>query len=311
MHFMNFFLQAVITPLLFSSQNKNHWVSTVSKAKRSITFNDFTPYRRISDKSGYVINEIPTRNRRECAIQCLKNPECKSYSFCQIFCYLYSIGLTELYRSENLNILTSSDENCVHFSMEKDFIPQCQERGLLRSIQDEQNPNYCKINKKRTDGLLVDREYFNTTINTTTEYKGFSKRHCLVETALNGGFCKAGYEINQVWVVWSEEPGNHSQCSEFCQNIGGMLYPDLEGDTKQLEFLSQLKTLKVWLGITTNGKWYEWENMRGEKMTPDRMRWNKFKYRWASTAAVLRQRDAALLMREPWTRARGVCQMIV
>ena len=91
-----------------------------------------------------------------------------------------------------------------------------------------------------------------------------------------------------------------------------MLYPDLEGDTKQLEFLSQLKTVKLWLGITADDeKWYEWENLRGEKMTPDRMPWFEFEYRWPSTAALLRKSNADLLMRQPSVKARCVCQMIV
>ena len=185
-----------LIPYLFSFENRKYWQRRIPEAKRSITFNNWTPKFRVGAESGYIISQIATRNRRACAIHCLRNPECKSYSFCHVFCYLNSIGLAELHRNLHYNTLTTSDESCDQLDMEKNFIPQCQERGLLRSIRDEQNPNYCKINKKRTDGLLVDREYFNTTINTTTEYKGFSKRHCLVETALNGGFCKAEYEIN-------------------------------------------------------------------------------------------------------------------
>ena len=281
-------------------------------AKRSVTFNDLTPQIRINEISTYIIDVIPSRSRRGCVIRCLKNPECKSYSFCKRYCELYVIGVTELRRNERHYFLfTVADENCDLFSMQKDFTPQCEEFGSIRSIRNDSNPNYCKINQKRADGLFLEREYFNSSIDEALEYKGFTKRRCVPETALNGGYCKAEYETKAVWVKWRSGGGKrYSADKKYCEDVGGMIYPDLDGDAEQVEFLKKYKA-KTWLGLTVDSKWYLFKNLRGEQMRPDRIRWWNFEWisggKYVGTDAI----ESSAVIKTKFNLARAVCQMLV
>ena len=282
------------------------------KARRSITFNDLTPRVRISYLSTYLLDKISTLSRRECAIKCLMNPECKSYSFCKTYCELNAIGVTELRRNErHYVIFTVADENCDLFSMQKDFTPQCEEFGSFRSIRVDSDPNYCQINKKRADGLFLEREYCNATIDATYEYKGFTTRRCVLETALNGGYCKVEYETKPVWVKWRYNAREYADNYEYCQSIGGMLYPDLDGDAKQVEFLKKYVNWKFFFGIQPDGEWYRWKNLRGEKMGPDRIRWWEHNYVWKGHFVYTVNNDPAVKITNQWGRAKAVCQMII
>ena len=282
------------------------------KARRSITFNDMTSQVRIEKISDYILDTISTLNRRECAIQCLNTPECKSYSFCKTYCELNAIGVTELRRNERHYFLfTTVDENCDLFSMQKDFTPQCEEFGSFRSIRVDSDPNYCKINQKRADGLFLEREYFNATIDQLFEYKGFTTRRCVPETALNGGYCKVEYETKPVWVKWRTAGRYYPEQSEFCKGLGGIVYPDLDGDAKQIEFLKMYRTQKMFLGLVPDGVWYRFKNERGERMSPDRIRWWDIKWMWGGNYVHTDIHNPSSVITKYRTRAKVCCQMIV
>ena len=286
---------------------------TVSIARRSITFNDIIPKTKIKFESGYVINDLSTQNRFECSIACLKKPECKSYTFCHTFCYLNSIGFPELQRIYLFHLYILSDENCDLFSMEKSFIPECEENGSTRSILNDSSPNYCEINKKRVDGLFREREYFNASINTTEEFKGFTTRKCLPETALNGGYCKHERKTQEVWVKWITSKVDHAQSLQGCVDLGGVLYPDLDGDREQIEFLKRNKQKsKMWLGLTkASSDWYLWKNLRGESMKPDRIRWSEFEHDSAEEFVRTVTQSSAVAMKPSSDKGKAACQMLI
>ena len=244
--------------------------------KRFIMFNDLNSRDQIALTSGYVISQIQVRNRLQCAVKCLQIPECKSYTFCQRFCNLHSIGLNELHRNENHAWYTSSYPNCYLISMNRNFVPQCEEFGINRSIRKDSDPNFCNISQKRVDGSFLAREYFNASIDSPEEFKGFTTRKCLPETAMNGGYCKTGNETQPVWVKWVDSIQTFNNSVQICENIGGILYPDLEGDVAQIEFLKRYSNARFWMGVTRHTEWYLWKNLRGEDMKPDRMRWAQF-----------------------------------
>ena len=222
-----------------------------------------------------------------------------------------SIGLYELQRNEKYTWFISSDPNCGLLNMNRSFVPQCEHFGTKRSIRNDSDPNYCNINKKRVDGSFLAREYFNASIDSPEEFKGFTTRKCLPETAINGGFCKNENETKAVWVKWIDSRLTFAQCLKACEDLGGILYPDLDGDSKQIYFLTRYTNKAYWVGVTTDGKWYLWKNLRGERMTPDRLAWNKFEYRVDSEAVRTRFMYPNVVMRELSDEGRVVCQMLV
>ena len=304
---LNFPYQILFISLIsFALSEENY-----PRAKRAITFNHFSSQFKILPESGYNIEKLATQNRRECAIKCLKNSQCKSYSYCRTHCYLNSIGLFELQRNEQHKWFTSSDKNCDLFSMERNFIPQCQEFGLVRSIRDDSDPNNCVINKKRVDGAFLEREYFNASIDVIKEFKGFSTRKCLPETALNGGYCKSKNETEAVWIKWKNTWRNYTDCAKVCEDYGGILFPDLDGDRKQIDFLKRGRTWQVWFGVKTDQKWYLWKNSRDERMTPDRIFWYQFKDNGIGQVLKARRNELSIQSRSPSEKGKVVCQMIV
>ena len=283
----------------------------MERAKRVVAFSDITNQFKLRLPSGYVISELPIKRQLDCAMKCLKTPECKSYSFCHRFCSLNSIGFSELQQKKPHIVARSSNEICDLFSMERNFIPQCQEFGSVRSIRDDSDPNYCAINKKRVDGAFLEREYFNASIDTDEEFKGFTTKKCLPDTTLNGGFCKSENETQEVWVKWKDEWLNYSQSAEVCKNFGGILFPDLDGDGKQIEFLKRFTDRFAWLGVEVDTKWFIWKNLRGERLYPDRVRWEIFEDEGFGNVARTHRFEPFIKNISPSLGGKPVCQMIV
>ena len=304
--------KAIFGTILILLFGKNVCLASSSpKSRRFITFNSLESNIQITATSGYVITTIKTQNRLQCADMCLQKLECKSYSFCQRFCYLNSIGLHELLRNEHHAWFTASDQNCHLQNMNRNFVPECEEFGTKRSIRNDSDPNYCNINKKRVDGSFLAREYFNASIDSPEEFKGFTTRKCLPETAINGGFCKNENETEAVWVKWNYVIGNFTNALQSCEKIGGLLYPDLVGDGEQIEFLKKYSNKQMWLGVTVDTEWYLWKNLRGEYMKPDRMRWFHHRHKQLADVARTALRDPYITMTASHHGGRAVCQMLV
>ena len=60
------------------------------------------------------------------------------------------LSIEKLNTAQGYNSLTS-DENCVHVSMEKHVFPVCRESEINVNIQDDNWKGDCKINRKRVD----------------------------------------------------------------------------------------------------------------------------------------------------------------
>ena len=147
---------------------------------------------------------------------------CKSYNHCgRNLCQLNSVGLIELRQIdfgdiENENI--AQDESCVYIGLKRSSVPECREGLNKRSIQNDSEPNYCGINLKRVDGLFTKREFYDISINTSYEFKGYTYQQCRAETALNGGGCPEANRTEHVWVKWSDEKMPSSQkCQKYCK----------------------------------------------------------------------------------------------
>ena len=283
------------------------------RAKRDISFEEITPQLKIIVESGYVIETFTTKKRLKCATKCLRNPECKSFTFCEHYCLLNSIGFVELQRNSAYDVYISPVNHCNIFGMKKEFVPSCEELGIARSIREDSNESCCRINQKRTDGTFLERHYFNASIETSTEFKGFTTRKCVTETALNGGYCKEENETKAVWVKLRHAWGWFTDSLDYCERLGGILYPDLDGDEKQIKFLTQLGGAAdplYWLGVTADPEWFLWKNLRGEKMTPDRMRWRFFVNRGINRAAQMDGRHLSIRNVGIHRCARAICQMM-
>ena len=283
------------------------------RAKREIAFEEVTPDLKIIVESGYVIETFATKKHLKCATKCLQNPECKSFTYCKDFCLLNSIGFAELLRNEFYANYISNADNCDIFGMKNRFVPECVQLGKARSIREDSNPNYCQLNRKRVDGTFLERHYFNASVENSVEFRGFMTRKCVTETALNGGYCKEENETKAVWVKWWHYRTGFTESVDYCDQLGGILYPDLDGDEKQLDFLRRFGAglrPSYWLGVVPDAKWYLWRNLRGEKMTPDRMRWTSLVDQGTNRAAQIDRRFPFIRNAELQLLARTVCQMI-
>ena len=167
------------------------------------------------------------------------------------------------------------------------------------------------IGNKRKQLLLIEREYFNITVSNSAEFRGFT-RHCLPESALNGGYCKTENETEAVWVKWVDDLATFEESVQICENLGGILFPDLAGDGKQIDFLKRFSSKNVWLGLTSGTKWNDWKNLRGEKLTPNRIPWLEFEEvaGYAQVAGRIKTHLPKVQMSPPQLERKTVCQML-
>ena len=116
---------------------------------------------------------------------------------------------------DNDNIV--QDKTCIYIGLQKSSVPQCQEGFTERDIQSDSEPNVCGINHKRVDGLFGERQFFNVSVDSSFEFKGYSYQECLPETAINGGACQPINKTERVWVKWSKDDYDWTGCRDFCE----------------------------------------------------------------------------------------------
>ena len=173
---------------------------TVPRAQSSASYGDGRAGKRLL---GQIIGGQRDIPRSFCHLSCNRNQLCRSFNLCgRGICQLNRDDVFSSQMGEN-NLI--GDPNCRYFGQDRLEEPTCKENGTLKSIQNDENPGVCKINKKR-----IDREWGPwediITVNNANEFEKERVQPMLVDFAHGG---KIGSdeirEIRLTWVYWVRE----------------------------------------------------------------------------------------------------------
>ena len=85
-----------------------------------------------------VIIRLKSTSTSECALKCLKIPQCRSFNFCTSrLCELNSDDVISIGRNQSWMM---SHAGCTYHGMQKDHAPRCFHWGKEQDILDDQNP---------------------------------------------------------------------------------------------------------------------------------------------------------------------------
>ena len=184
-----------------------------------------------------------------CTLYCSYTKKCRSFNFC-------GRGRCEL-NSHDVHSLGSKDgdflhpkEECSYHGMTRTHIPTCNVKEVPISITGPRT-DLCPINDKR-----VDREWSSwgpiQKIENTggREYKEYQEREILVDVA-HGGLSGDGVSKRTLTHLRGVTPSrNWNKAVSSCENMGGILFSNLDGTREQLKLLHDLvEPCWVWLGI--------------------------------------------------------------
>ena len=117
-------------------------------AERSILFNDQKSEQRLV---GTVFRRVFVQRRVTCAMFCALEPECRSYNF--RITRVCELNSGDAYST----CLASFESNSAteYWGLTREQVPVCREGDRIRSITNEDLPNYCQIGKKRQDAAWI------------------------------------------------------------------------------------------------------------------------------------------------------------
>ena len=145
-----------------------------SKASRVIYFTSISE-GILLDFEAFKIFPSP-KSRSHCAMLCLIEPRCKSFSFCRdISCLLYS---NDSYTLGNFVLIPKS--KCFYVEMAQSEHPLCEIRGDYVNITSDEGhkSELCSINSKRADGVWAEWDT-EVLVDNSDLFKTERKRECL------------------------------------------------------------------------------------------------------------------------------------
>ena len=190
----------------------------IPHARREIVFEDIQLGKRLINST---FETRRTLSKTACAKICLVNSKCLSFNFCGgIICELNYRGIYSRSLGDSKSLEDEAD--CSYNGMKGEEIPQCEERGAGRDIQDDALPNKCKIDGKRIDARWNDWHH-EVVVSASTEWKKIDTRECL--PAFHGGHsaCEGQTEKVLEWFKWEEGSKVWSEAITVCANMGGEL----------------------------------------------------------------------------------------
>ena len=110
-------------------------------AQRTIVFEDSKVGVRLSGSS---LENHWKISKTHCATLCNRHPNCFSFNFCDS-------DVCQLNFKDSFfgSVAWENDHNCVFTGMRYYNSPVCKEGDEIREINDDSNPNRCKINNKK------------------------------------------------------------------------------------------------------------------------------------------------------------------
>ena len=212
--------------------------------QRSLVFDDL----RLGEKLTGQITRVETDiNRVGCAISCLQTPECMSFNFFVNFkCELNS---GDAFTNET-EMITDPASN--YQGMRKEIYPECFEKGLPRDIRNDDDPNFCHINRKRQDEDCSPWEE-SLEEDSKEQWKRVASRKVI---SLSHGGMKSNctdklYKVLE-WYYFIHSQMIFSQAVSTCRNnYEAEVFYRINGTRAQLEFFDEKLSSDYcyWLGI--------------------------------------------------------------
>ena len=207
------------------------------------------------------------RNQAHCALLCNRNQACRSFNYyLSRLCQLNSADVFAV-----TNMLTfETDCECSYVGMKANEEPKCFEKGVQANISNDVNTGRCQINKKRVDGewgsweteLIIDNstEYLKMKIRQPT--KVFAHPEITRE------------EKVLEWFRWIKQEMHFIEAKNYCEQIGGKMFSNVDGTKSQLEFFwEKLDSQIHWLGIFTDDH-VVWKSIDGLPIDDSLLIWH-------------------------------------
>ena len=113
---------------------------------KDITWEDFIPLIPLAESRRFFSEQGLTISH--CALKCSKISKCRSFNYCsRRFCELNFADAFSIGKNQNL---LNANSNCAHYGIKHSF-PVCTQKFLKQNIQEDDNPGFCRIDKKRID----------------------------------------------------------------------------------------------------------------------------------------------------------------
>ena len=151
------------------------------------------------------------KTRTYCAMLCLIEPNCKSYSFCEeISCLLYS---NDSYTLSHFALRPKP--HCFYVEMAQNEHPSCKigEEYVNITSDEGQKSKLCAINNKRADGLWTEW-ISEVLVDTSKLYKTERKRECLHFS--HGGFNCTGLRQEVIIFPLTQETRFYYSAKRYC-----------------------------------------------------------------------------------------------
>ena len=165
------------------------------------------------------------------------------------------------------------DASCRYVGMAKLDRPMCKELGEDKNIQNDADRGICVIKGKRVDAEWGDWEPEDPTTDSDTVWKQFEKREYTIEPAHGGKTNGSGRRI-YYWLQWVKQPKTWTQARDYCVQLGGELFSNVDGTKSQLDFFfDKLGQQSHWLGIYTTNH-VSWLRVDGSPVDDSLLYWD-------------------------------------
>ena len=215
-------------------------------AKRRITFDDPRSGIKLVGQSLEVFRDV---SRIRCAKLCTREPKCLSYNyFSSHYCELNAADVFT--REAHL----SGSDIASYVGMSRDRIPRCSEKDHSRDIQDDSQPNFCQVNLKRQDEEWSPWADETVIIDNSTEWKKEAYRVCYPSSHGGTGNCEDPEVKILEWNRWVHDTFHFDAARNFCSDIKGVLFHDLNGTKEQLDFFYDKLKAQFYVGVKTEDR---------------------------------------------------------
>ena len=240
--------------------------STLPKSVNSMGFEDvFAGQKLVAE----LLESLVVVSETKCALACNKNEWCRSFNFCGAD--TCELNVHDIYSSYQATTLLTVAPNCKYVGMRKASVPVCSEHGVFATTMDDAPSGVCRLNNKRVD--MEWRWADPIIVDIPGEWRHVDEFY-MVKDVAHGGIAIPGTPVRQeTWVRFTDDVMQFNEARDYCINLGGDLFSNLDGSMDQLQFFRDRLVNKIhWLGIVRDSA-EVWKTVEGEVIGPERLLW--------------------------------------
>ena len=215
-----------------------------------------------------VLLRKKVRTKAHCALLCNRNQACRSFNY--YLSRLCQLNSADVFAVTNVQTSFERDRLCTYAGMKANEEPKCFEKGVQANIFDDVNTGRCRINKKRIDGEWASWEK-ELIIDNSTEYLKMGSRQA-TEVFAHPEITREQKVFE--WFRWIKQEMHFFEAKNYCEQIGGKMFSNVDGTESQLEFFGEkLDNASHWLGIFTDDH-VVWKSVDGIQIDDSLLIWN-------------------------------------